>query len=187
MPRPRLSASRANRSGLRPRPSASRANRSGLRPRPIGPPAHRSPRSLPAGGTQISRSPVSLSRPFLPPPRRPSPRSRRPHPRPRPSAWCTAPAAAPSTSPASPNAATAARPCTDTYPICRHSTRNGGFCKHSGKLVFAALKENCHCETSPHTGRGNPPTFQTANVDGASVLRTSRKIRGIATSLRSSQ
>ena len=26
-----------------------------------------------------------------------------------------------------------------------------------GKLVFVGLNKNCHCETSPQTGRGNPP------------------------------
>ena len=29
--------------------------------------------------------------------------------------------------------------------------------RKKGKLVFGGLKKRCHCETSAHTGRGNPP------------------------------
>ena len=62
-----------------------------------------------------------------------------------------------------------------------------GLTQQTDKLVFIALKENCHCETSAHTGRGNPPTIPGGLLGRLSVFLGFLKIRGIATSLRSSQ
>ena len=57
------------------------------------------------------------------------------------------------------------------------------------KLLFtsAHLKKRCHCETSAHTGRGNPPVLLSGLLGRLSVFLGFLKIRGIATSLRSSQ
>ena len=49
------------------------------------------------------------------------------------------------------------------------------------KLLFRALKKNCHCETSAHTGRGNPPTIQGGLLGRLSFFVHFPAIRGIAT------
>ena len=56
------------------------------------------------------------------------------------------------------------------------------------------VPKECHCETSALKWRGNPPAFQDGTLERSPVSHTFsedqrriRKIRGIATSLRSSQ